>query len=62
MTLIDKQKAALQAVADKPGAMAIVHFGKLRDAGYVEKADGLNINRGYAAAKITASGLAALRG
>lgn len=60
--LTDKQKAALQTVSANPAPMAIVHFGKLRDAGYVEKADGLNINRGYAAAKITAAGLAALRG
>ncbi len=59
-SMTEKQKAALQAVADKPGPMAIIHFGKLRDAGFVVKATGLNINRGYAGAEITSAGLGAL--
>jgi hypothetical protein len=59
-SMTEKQKAALQAVADKPGPMAIVHFGKLRDVGFITPHVGLNINRGYAGAQITEAGLGAL--
>ncbi len=59
-SMTEKQKAALQAVADKPGPMAIIHFGKLRDAGFVVSHSGLDINRGYCGAEITSAGLGAL--
>lgn len=58
-SMTEKQKAALSAIKDEPGLMPIIHFGKLRGAGYVESS-GFATKRGYASAKITAAGLAAL--
>lgn len=59
-TMSEKQKVALAAVKDEPDLMPIIHFGKLRDAGYVESASVSGGQRGYAGAKITAAGLTAL--
>jgi len=62
MTLTEKQKVALTSLASGPAPMAIKHFGALRAAGYVEKAEGLTVTRGYSGAQITAAGRAALVG
>ena len=58
--LTEKQKAALVALSDGPGAMPIIHFGKLRDAGLVKKAEGSSGARGYAYAELTVNGRAAI--
>lgn len=58
-TPTDKQKIALENLLTGPGLIPIVHFGALRDAGYVQKAttsNEVNGKRGYSYAELTEKG------
>lgn len=58
--LTDKQKAAMSALSTGPGLMPIIHFGRLRDLGLVEKAEGTAGQRGYSYAQLTSAGAQAI--
>lgn len=61
-SMSEKQKQALASVANGPGAMPIIHFSKLREAGYVVSSGDGSGQRGYVGAKITDAGRVALLG
>lgn len=60
--LSEKQKEALSSLVSGPGAIALVHFGKLRDLGLVGRSESTQASRGYVGAYITDAGRAAVQG
>ena len=57
--LTEKQKGVLVELTKGSAAIPIIHFGKLREMGYVAKAD-IGAARGYIGASITDAGKAAV--
>lgn len=61
MALTENQTSYLESIKTAPGYLPAIVFAKLRDLGYVEKAEGgPGAGRGKAFSKITAAGLAAI--